>query len=121
MTTVTERAQEIVADLKAKTEKPATADVRKVQVPGYLVIPIPKYAFHTALDGSSTLTWTVYALAKSPGDLAAAQALEELVVLAAGVLDFETADPSSYELPSGSTPFPAYSISWTEDMEVSIT
>lgn len=120
MTTVTQRAQEIVALLRT-TGKPATADVSKVRIPGYLVIPIPKYAFGTDLDGGSSLTWTVYPLAKSPGNLAAAQALEELVVLAAGVLDFETAEPASYELPQGSDPFPAYRIDFSEDMEVSST
>ncbi|QOR55308.1 MAG: hypothetical protein SHS37scaffold537_6 [Phage 68_12] len=117
MTSVTARAQEFVALLKT-TGKPATLDVTKVDLPGYLVIPIPKYAFGTDLDGGSSLTWTVYAIAKSPGNLQAAKALEELVVLAAGVLDFETADPTSYTLPSGSDPFPAYSISFSDDLEV---
>lgn len=120
MTSPTDRAQEIAAALKAETGRPATCDVRKVQLPGYLVIPIPKYAFGTDLEGGSTLTWSVYALAKSPGDLIAARALEELVVKAAGVLDFETADPSSYTLPQDrDTPFPAYLINFTEDLEVS--
>lgn len=118
MGTVTDRAQEFV-DLLKTTGKPATLDVTKVDLPGFLVIPIPKYAFGTDLDGGSSLTWTVYAIAKSPGNKQAALALEELVVLAAGVLDFETAEPSSYTLPSGSDPFPAYSISFSDDMEVS--
>ena len=121
MTTVTGRAEEIVAALKTGTGKPATADVKKAGglLPCYLVIPIPAYAFHTDLDGGSSLTWTVYAITRGPGNLAAAKALEQLVVLAAGVLDFETAEPTSYKLPAGTDPFPAYSISWSEDLEVS--
>jgi hypothetical protein len=118
MGTVTDQAQAYV-DLLKTTGKPATLDVAKVETPGFLVIPIPKYAFHTDLDGGSSLTWTVYALAKSPGNKQAAVALEELVILAAGVLDFDTAEPTSYQLPSGSDPFPAYSMSFSDDMEVS--
>lgn len=118
MGTVMDRAAELVTLLKT-TGKPATLDVTKVEVPGYLLVPIPKYDFGTDLEGGSSLTWTVYALAKSPGNKQAGIALEELVILAAGVLDFETASPTSYELPSGSDPFPAYSISFSDDMEVS--
>ncbi len=122
MTTVTGRATEIVNLLKTTGQK-ATSDVSKMGglIPGFLVIPIPKYAFLTDLEGGSSLTWTVYAIAKSPGNLEAAKSLEGLVVAAAGVLDFETAEPASYQLPSASDPYPAYRIDFSEDMEVSIT
>lgn len=120
MGSVTDRAQELVDLLKTTGEK-ASTDATTIQLPAFLVVPIPKYTFGNHLDGTSSLDWSIYAIAKQPGNLANAQVLERMVIAAAGVLDFETADPTSYQLPKHEAPFPAYRINISDDLEVGPT
>lgn len=115
MGAVTARATAIAALLDAAGAK-ATSDVRKVKLPGFLVIPVPSLAF-TVLDGSSVeATFKVMALVGGVGDLAAAEQLEELVLKAVEVLDVETVEPGSYVLPTQSDPVPAYEITLSTDV-----
>lgn len=113
MGAVTDRALELVEALKARGAK-ATTDVRQVEMPGFLVVPVPTYAFEL-LDNAATVTWSVWALVRSPGDLRAAHELEALVATAVTALDVESAEPGSYALPGATDPYPAYQINLTPD------
>lgn len=109
------RAEAYVAALKAKGAEAAT-DPRKARIPGFLVPPIPELAFSLLDNSAVEATFKIWALAKSPGNLAAAEALEELVLIAGDVLPVESAEPGSYTLPGTSDPLPAYQITLTTDV-----
>lgn len=109
------QAQALVATLTAAGVS-ANIDVRKLKVPGILVVPVPELHF-TLLDGESAeVTFKAWAIANSPGDLAAAEKLEEMVLKAAEVLDIESATPGAYSLPGGSDPYPAVELTLTTDV-----
>lgn len=115
MGAVIERAEQIVTQLK-DADLSASADVRKLKVPGLLVIPVPTLAF-TVLDNSSVeATFKVFAIGSGLGDLKTAGDLEDLVLKAAEVLLIESAEPGSYQLPGGSDPSPAYELTLSTDV-----
>lgn len=94
----------------------ASTDVRKLKLPGVLIVPVPSLAF-TLLDGSSVeATFKAWAITGGLGDLAAAEKLEALVLQTAAVLDVETGEPGAYQLPGASDPYPAVELTLTTDV-----
>lgn len=109
------RGRELAALLSA-AGVPAVVDVRDAtaNLPCILVPP-PRLEF----DGYAfaTATWGLVALAATSAG--AGEAWQQLVTLvdgAAAVLPVETANPTSYQLPTGGDPLPAYVLSLTESL-----
>lgn len=95
---------------------PASTDIRKLKIPGVLVVPVPALLF-SIMDGSSVeATFKAWAITNGTGDLAAAEKLEELVLKTAEVLDVESAEPGAYQLPGASDPLPAVELTLTTDV-----
>lgn len=115
MGALVDQAKAHVATLQAAGIS-ATTDVRKVKLPGILVVPVPALAF-TLLDNSSAeATFKAWAIAGGLGDLDAAEKLEALVLKAAEVLDVESTEPGAYQLPGGTDPLPAVELTLTTDV-----
>jgi hypothetical protein len=111
---ITERATQMAQQLEAANIN-ATINVREVNFPAVLVVPVPSYDFTEAtLAGGFQLTWTLWALVKGIGDLKAAEDLEDLVAGVVDVLDIDTAVADTYRLPGASDPLPAYKLTVTE-------
>jgi hypothetical protein len=114
MGAITDKAKAMVDELEA-ADVDATSDVRQVSLPGVLVVPVPSYDFtEGTLAGGVELTWVLWAIVRSPGDLAAAEKLEELVQKCAETFDILTAEAAAYKLPGSTKPFPAYKLTTTE-------
>jgi hypothetical protein len=112
---LTAEAQAKVAALRAAGVS-ASIDVRKLNLPGVLVVPVPSLTFDI-LDGQSVeATFKAWAITNGPGDLAAAEKLEELVLKTNEVLDVESAEPGAYSLPGSSDPLPAVELTLTTDV-----
>ena len=115
MGAITEQAKAL-ADQLNDADVSASTDIRKLKLPGVLIVPVPSLAW-TILDGSSVeATFKAWAITNGVGDLAAAEKLEELVLKTAEVLDVETAEPGSYSLPGASDPLPAVELTLTTDV-----
>lgn len=85
----------------------ATHNVRAVDLPGALVIPVPSRTYDL-LEGY-TATWTVVLLAQGPGDLDDAAELEAMADVVAEVIPaVQTIEAASYVLPQYPDPKPAY-------------
>lgn len=96
------------------TQYPSTADIRGVQLPGYLVEPMPAREYGS-LDGGFTATFKIVCLGRGPGDLADVEAIEDLAARIPALLpdvDLTAAEPASYVLP-GMDPKPALICSLT--------
>lgn len=109
------RARELAA-LLTDAGVPAKWDVRDAtaNLPCVLVPP-PRIDF----DGyaSSTVTWGLVAIAAT--NAGSGEAWQQLVDLVDGVdaqLPIETAAPTSYKLPTGGDPLPAYVLTFTESL-----
>lgn len=109
------RARELAAQLVG-AGVPAVADVRDAtaNLP-CILIPPPRLDFD--LHVGATTTWGLVALAAT--NAGAADAWAQLVTLvdgAAALLPIETAAPTSYQLPTGGDPLPAYVLTFTESL-----
>jgi hypothetical protein len=111
---IIERAKAIALELE-EAGTSATHDVRNIKPPCVLVVPIPDLTYTDGtLGGSHLVTWTLWALARGPGDLAAAEALETLVDDVSDVIPIETAEAGAYKIPGSSDPLPGYKLTMNE-------
>lgn len=117
MGAVVDRAKAIALELEEAGVK-ASHDVRQVQLPGILVVPVPNRDYtEGTLGGSYDVTWALWALTKGPGDLRAAEELETIVDTVAGILPIETAEASSYKVPGSTDPLPGYRLTMHDQIE----
>jgi hypothetical protein len=90
----------------------ATEDVRAVRPPCVLVLPVPARRYD--LTGCAwAATWTIFALAVPPGDLAAAAQLELMADVIGATVDGVTGmEAAAYTIPgvAESSPLPGYRI-----------
>jgi hypothetical protein len=119
MGAITDRAAEYAAAIKAAGVPRATTDVREAKPSGVLVIPVPTWTGFL-LGGNVTLSWQIVLLGAGTGDLATAAQLEELLLVVARAVEFEEARPGSYQLPNMSDPVPCYTLTFTEDIDITI-
>lgn len=114
MGAVTDRATEIAGQL-TEGGVAATTDIRKVKLPGALVVPVPDRDYtEGTLGGGYTATWTIYALTNGPGDLRAAEELETVVDKVVALVDIETAEATAYKVPGSTDPLPGYKLTTHE-------
>lgn len=99
-------ASKFLAQLLTDAGIRATADVTKVAPPCVLITP-PRRDYD--LPCGYTATYTLVALAPSPGTLDAVKRLDDLADSVAEVLDVASVEPIAYEVP-GQQSYPAYLI-----------
>lgn len=110
------RAEALAAELRVSGVRayldPAQAGAN---LPAVLVPP-PILAFD--LPVGATATWRLVALAADPtGSRGSWAELDELVETVAAALPVERAEPTTYVLPTGGDPLPAYSVTLTESVD----
>jgi hypothetical protein len=110
------RAAELMAQLEAHDIR-AVADPRSVYPPCVLLTP-PARRYDLPLP-AYTATWSLVCLAPGPGTADAWVALDQLLDAVVGALELDdsTATPSSYQLPTGGEPLPAYILTMTEGVD----
>lgn len=64
--------------------------------------------------GGHVVTWRLVVLADLPDATRSWEQLDDLVDRVADLLPIERAEPTSYVLPSGTDPVPAYAVTFTE-------
>jgi hypothetical protein len=95
----------------------ATHDPRKVVPPCLLLTP--PVVVMDALHGCGQAEWTAYLLsAVGSGNADAWTQLDGLVAKVLPLLPVETIQPSDYS-PDGTTEYPAYTLTWTSQVEYS--
>lgn len=109
------RAGELAAQLAGAGVKAHTDPGKAAGNLPCLLIGPPVLTPGTAGGGGYTATWSIFALASvSAGATAAWDDLDVLVDRVEEVLGVERAEPTSYTLPTGGDPLPAYRITHTE-------
>lgn len=109
---IQDRARQLAQELTAGGV-PATADPAEAlgMAPCVLVGPPVQEARHY---GGRLAFWRLVVLANTADQTQAWDQLDDLLDALAGALPWERAEPSTYLLPNGTEPFPAYVVTYSE-------